>query len=162
MIAITIYSVPEFPQTSLTDYIRNELKPHVKPYILSTSQWQSWSMFSPNPVLGMGEFGIDVYEDGEWIERDTIDYRSLPWWRRAKELKITRRLFLENREPIRKEYIKQYCRQWNPEEGTQLRMRVRKAYIPRITIAKSMSWWSEWKPHWKERVDVSVSCHSYE
>jgi hypothetical protein len=99
------------------------------PYILSLSQWQKWSIFSPNPLTRASFFRIDLWNGEDWQPVVLLDYEHLPWYRREKELKILSNLESEwyGLSPY---YLKVYCNSLRLASGSSLRLMTRFHILP--------------------------------
>lgn len=61
------------------------------PYVLMTSQWQQWNIFSPDPLRRVSTFRVESTVDGV-VGPTIVDSEQLSMWRQAKELKVLYRL----------------------------------------------------------------------
>jgi hypothetical protein len=69
------------------------------PYVLSTSQWQKWDIFSPNPLRRVSMYSIERWKGGdtgiartEWETLHTLHPSDFPWYERATMMKVLERL----------------------------------------------------------------------
>ncbi len=72
--------------------IGQKMRSFVTPYILLTSQWQEWNIFSPNPVQRVGLYALSMTLDDRIIEIKKLDPASLAWHHRTREIKILERV----------------------------------------------------------------------
>ena len=131
-----------------------------KPYVLSTSQWQRWNLFSPDPLRRVVEMDIEQNINGRWVTVHTINEKNLGWWQKAPELKIMRRMEDDDKLPLRRQYVQDYCRTHALETGTHMRLRKRWFIIPKHATAASASQWNAWQPEWNEHIDFDLYCLS--
>ncbi len=80
----------------------------VTPYVMSFSQWQKWMIFAPNPLTRVSLFRIDHWTGESWEPVASLDYASLPWWQREKELKILSNLE-SDWNALSSAYLKGFC-----------------------------------------------------
>ena len=157
--AILSYSVYDVDRIPPLRWI-TEKRDFFRPYVLATSQWQRWNLFSPDPLRRVIEMDIDQYINNMWVQVYTLNEHNVGWWQRAPELKIMRRMEADNKLPLRKRYIEDYCRINNIPEGTRMRVRKRWHVIPKNERTQSREWWNNWQPNWQEKVDFEITCPS--
>jgi hypothetical protein len=132
--AIAVYTLPEGAKDPITRTIRQHVTPHVVPYLLWTSQWQLWNLFSPDPLRRVVEYRIDAWQNDMWVPVHALGARDIWEWRRADELKVLRQLEEnpEGMQPLRQRYIRAYCEPLGLAPGTQIRLVFRYYIIPYI------------------------------
>lgn len=92
-------------------------------YVLFTSQWQKWDIFSPNPMRRVSTYRIERDAGDRWETAVQMTFDSLPWWRRAKELKVLGRLeSKEGWQRLTEPYLRSFCKDVENSAGTQLRL----------------------------------------
>lgn len=159
MTAVGLYSLSPLMGDPISGWLYDNVRPYMRPYILTLSQWQRWNLFAPNPTRRVVNFAIDVQEDGVWKERSLVAAHTVEWWRKSPELKIMRTLEKEERlKPLRERYVLLFCSTLDLPPGTHLRLRKQFYMIPKNETRKSAVWWREWTPQWKETIDVQTSC----
>lgn len=148
MAAIFIYSlyqVDDYPILAWLDSKRS----YVRPYVLITSQWQRWNLFSPDPLRRVIELDIEILRNENWQKVRTINEHTVSWWQRAPELKTIRRMEDDNMKPLQVQYLKDFCRTSGLKEGTEIRIKKRWHVIPKHEDTESEEWWNTWKPDWR-------------
>lgn len=139
-------------------WVSENLRPLVRPYMLTTSQWQRWNLFSPDPLRRVSSYGFEALIRDEWVEFHTITPTGVPWNQRAFLLKIMRRLEQDDRnDPILERLTKLYCTQKGIEPGTPVRMKRSYYVIPRRDLS-SPSWWRSWEPNITTSIHLSTVC----
>src|SRR5687768_11713294 len=83
MFAVVVYALPHDADDRLNTWIRSELKPIVRPYILLTSQWQQWNLFSPDPLRRVTAYDIQRNDREGWTTIKVIDWNTLSAARQA-------------------------------------------------------------------------------
>lgn len=159
MAAIGIYSlvnVQDIPVLSWLDRHRDI----VSPYVLSTSQWQRWNLFSPDPLRRVIALDIQRMNNGQWHTYKTVDEHHVGWWQRAPELKIIRRMEDENMQPLQTQYLTDICRREFLPRGTRLRMVKRWFIIPKNDTTQTGTWWHAWEPEWFDMQMTETVCPS--
>ena len=132
---------------------------HVRPYILITSQWQRWNLFSPDPLRRVIEKEIDrKAPNGTWVKIYTLNKHNVSWWQRAPELKIMRRMEDKKMQPLQERYVHDYCSTHYIPVGTSMRMRKRWFVIPRHETTQTKEWWNAWEPEWQEIELLQTTC----
>ena len=149
--ANTPYRPPRYISGTLTQYVR--------PYVLSTSQWQRWNLFSPDPLRRIEVTMLDRQEGDQWLTYDTVSADTVAWHRRAYILKTFRRLNDEDRdEPLRERHLALSCQRFAFSEGTPVRYRRMYYVIPRGQDLQSMHWWRTWEPTWHQNIQAEIRC----
>ena len=124
MLAIAVYATPDPFSTHLIS-----LKPWITPYILITSQWQGWDLFSPDPIRRVAEYNIEIQEGETWRTILHIAGGELPSRRRADEIKYLNRIETnEATRPLRVTYLHDVCRRFGIDSGTPIRF-MEHAYV---------------------------------
>ncbi|PIR54362.1 hypothetical protein COU75_01295 [Candidatus Peregrinibacteria bacterium CG10_big_fil_rev_8_21_14_0_10_42_8] len=155
--AIFSYSIYHVEEVPVLQWISDQ-RSFFRPYVLTTSQWQRWNLFSPDPLRRVIEVDIEQRIHGQWIRVYTLNEHSISWWQRAPELKTMRRMEDDDKEALRERYLLDYCRTRDIPIGTQLRMIKRWHVIPKHEKIYDTEWWQNWQPDWNEHIDVSVTC----
>ena len=160
MTAIGIYSLFNVEQYPILKWLDSK-REHVRPYILVTSQWQRWNLFSPDPLRRVIEMDFEVYKEGRWQVVRTLNEHGVSYWQRAPELKIMRRMEQDSMQELRKRYIADICRTEQFPPGTPMRITKIWHVIPRHEKTESVSWWYDWKPEWREPIRLlNMDCPS--
>ena len=159
MAAIFSYSIYHVEEVPVLQWISDQ-RTHFRPYILATSQWQRWNLFSPDPLRSVIEVDIERNVQGKWVRIHTINEHNIGWWQRAPELKTMRRMEDDDKLPLRERYMLDFCRTQQIPDGTELRMIKRWHVIPRHEKTHDAKWWNEWEPNWKEKIDFDITCKS--
>jgi hypothetical protein len=95
-----------------------------RPYVLLTSQWQKWDIFSPNPIRRVSTYRIERDAGDRWETARVFSFDSLPLWHRAKELKVLSRLEAKdgNWNMLVEPYLRSLCGSIEKSEGMRLRL----------------------------------------
>lgn len=118
--AIALYLLPAL-NVPLIGPVIGEAKAVTKPYILSLSQWQSWDIFSPDPLRRSSTYRIDRFDAGTWKAVRSISYDTLSFTERAKEIKILERLE-DSWQRLIPSYLQPLCNAIPQSEGGTLRL----------------------------------------
>jgi hypothetical protein len=156
--AVAIYTVPAEAQDPASRWTREHLAPVVRRYLLATSQWQLWNLFSPDPLRRVVRYAIETRTGDQWVPLALLNERTIPWWRDADELKILRRL--EEQEDrwvqLRKRYVHEYCTLLPP--GTPLRLTYQYYILPKLEVPMSLSWWRRYRPQRQPTTGIETTC----
>jgi hypothetical protein len=155
MAAVGVYSIPADAHDPLAELGRRVISPQVAPYILTTSQWQQWNMFSPEPLHRFGEYRIQTLKNNQWVTIRTLTSENIPWWRHGGELKLIRLLEEPNTEALRVRYLQQLCRPLGLNADDVIRLELHVAYVP---LAPPEGGWSAWTPEWVDTPTGGVAC----
>jgi hypothetical protein len=124
-----------------------------RPYVLLTSQWQKWDIFSPDPIRRVSVFQIQTNaptfrntqngtpDSGGFVSTFSLSRTDIPLWQRAKELKILSRL-REDWKRLVPNYLYGYCASLPGTEGHDLRL-VAHEYVLPSTLLELRSVYSD-------------------
>ncbi len=149
MAAVGLYLLPDnLPWPTPT------LKNITKPYMLFFSQWQEWGMFSPNPLRVVPQYSVELDELNSHEVLLRLFPEHLPWWRRAKELKI-----LEHQNmwdvfgPL---YLHSLCLELPNAANHQIRL-VRNSYVLPLDL-KDLEKFAASSPVMAKEITASTHC----
>lgn len=148
MAAVGIYALPGDARDSLSLWTKQNLSQNISPYILATSQWQQWNLFSPDPLRRVSEYMLEIQQGTEWIHLTTLKPGSFPWWRHAAQFKMLGSL-LEwdaKRDEVVDRFLQLVCQEHSLQSGTPIRLVYRFYVIPAHERMASVSWWWHWEP----------------
>lgn len=158
MAGVFAYTLPDQAPQELKD-LTQKISPWTRPYILATSQWQKWNLFSPDPLRRVVSFHIDAQINNEWQEVKVVGPGNINWWHAARELKTIRRMEEEqNLQPLRERYVTSFCEPLNMPSGTQMRLRKLWFVIPKPDHVMSMTEWRAFVPEMRQDMDVLITC----
>ena len=157
MAAIGIFSLQNVDRFPVLKWLQDQ-EHYVRPYILMTSQWQKWNLFSPDPLRRITEMQFDAELFGTWHTVRNLDFDHLSYFRRANELKVMRQMEDDNMGPLRERYVQDICRTQRLQIGTPMRIRKRIVVIPKPEKHESVAWWRMWQPQWQETVMLETAC----
>ncbi len=157
MSAVLIYTIYDVEGVPVLGWLASK-RDIVKPYMLMTSQWQRWNLFSPDPLRRVITLEIDQEEKNLWILAASVNERTVTLWQRAPELKLIRRLDADNMQPLQEVYVHDVCRIQSIPTGTRMRLRERWMVIPKNERPQSQDWWNAWQPEWYEDILLLTAC----
>lgn len=157
MAEVGLYSIPAEANDALSTLLKKTM-PLVRPYILITSQWQQWNLFSPDPLRIVVRYRIDALRGGRWVPATMISPDTVQWWRKANELKLIGYMEPYSAETVklRARYIAAYCRPLGLPPGTQVRYTFQYYILP--IDSKPAAWWRAWNPEWKSENSDPITC----
>ena len=158
MAAVGLFSIPM--EDAAMQPLRQTVLPYIHPYLLITSQWQQWNMFAPDPLRRVTEFAIEMRQGGAWVLSESINPKTIPWWRDDDELKLLRHLEIgeEKMEPLRLRYLEMHCREKNFPAGTTLRLMVHWYIIQKPPFALPVDKWGVVSPTWHTKSAGEFTC----
>lgn len=157
MAAVGIYSLYTVEGYPVLEWLESK-RDTIKPYVLITSQWQRWNLFSPDPLRRVIEMRIEQLVESQWEEAWAMHPKNVSYWQRAPELKILRRMEGEDNTALQDVYVKRICKQKGIPVGTSVRLTKRWYVIPKHDKTHSTAWWNAWKPVWNETVLIETLC----
>ena len=150
---------PDSGRGTVIAWIKQYIKPEVKPYMLATSQWQQWNLFSPDPLRRVTALTVDTKEGNQWAQHGTVQWDGLPWWQRATELSGVRRITGSNdHKRLRIAYLHSYCDLHDIPPRTDIRLHIGAYVIPRGYEELRNDAPGEWKERGWDNLDVSTRC----
>lgn len=161
--SVAIYTIPRESKDAFSIKIREKLIPIVAPYMFTTSQWQLWNLFAPDPLRRVTFYKLEIMRNGEWIEHELIQPGSYSVWRHATRFKMmgnTFDEFSENVMDLSIRYLQRTCEKNNMPDGTPIRMRYIVYVIPKNERPMPLSWWKQWSPKIETQDGPSTTCLS--
>lgn len=124
MLAVALVSLPSIAKGPGWQSVRSFLFPYTIYYLHTTSQWQTWSLFSPEPYNGGDGSAIEVLTADGWKEIYSLT-REVPWWRHADEFRILRVMHNRDEQGIKllERYLAAYCAGLGLPTGLPVRLR---------------------------------------
>lgn len=144
MAAVGLYALPDASQAPIVQLLRDRFQWVARPYILLTSQWQQWNLFSPDPLRRIVTYGIEADRGASWERILTIEPETYSTFRHASQFKFLAR-FLEggassSRLVVR--FLEKQCEELNLASGTHVRL----VYLVSVIPLPPRSWSvDEWR-----------------
>lgn len=160
MAAVGVYAIPTDATGAIPGWLRANVQPHVYPYILMTSQWQQWNLFSPDPLRRVMVYAVEADRGGTWEPVVTLGPGAFSTWRHAAELKYLGRLLEggENQLPLVERFLHVQCREYRLRPGTHLRLVYHWYVIPWLENPLSVSAWQNVVPNWSSSIGSEILC----
>ncbi|TSC79978.1 MAG: hypothetical protein G01um101425_455 [Candidatus Peregrinibacteria bacterium Gr01-1014_25] len=156
--AIGIFSVPVDDQGRLATAVRTHATPWVSRYVLTTSQWQQWNLFSPDPLRRVTFYRIEAQRDDAWHELTTLQPGSYPLWRHANMFKLLINIMEGNNPALTERFLSLLCREHLLVQGTGIRVRYLVTIIPWSAMPMSPRQWHAWNPTFETLEGPQISC----
>ncbi|TSC58823.1 MAG: hypothetical protein Greene041619_369 [Candidatus Peregrinibacteria bacterium Greene0416_19] len=161
MTAVVLYSLPDEAQDRPTLFLRRHTPWIMKRYLLRTSQWQQWDLFSPNPLRQVTVYSIEAFAHGDWRTLVTLQPGTVAWWRDADELKLLRNMQdSATYQPVLEEYLRDFCRRHPLSAGNAVRLAYDSYVLPYPDRPMSIREWRDWKPSWVREIGAATYCPS--
>ncbi len=161
MSAVLVYAIPRETTDPISGFTREKVLPIVSPYILATSQWQLWNMFSPDPLRRITEYRIDVKQDDTWNTITTFGPGSFPWWQHSNYIKLFNNVFDGTDETLKKRVLAlTVCDRFHLPLDAIIRLSYTYAIIPLVTSPFDMTVWKSWQPEWMTDTGPITTCSS--
>jgi hypothetical protein len=135
------------------------MQPWIDPYIYITSQWQIWSLFSPEPFRGVTGHVIEAFGSTGWVPVYDVD-AQVRWWREADELRIQRQLYGTDRgkPELQRRYLRSYCTALGIQPGIPLRFVFLTHYFPPENPRFPEDWWHSLGYGWTRTPGERIVC----
>ncbi|MCA9370621.1 MAG: hypothetical protein KC680_01520 [Candidatus Peregrinibacteria bacterium] len=157
MAATGVYSLYHVEGQPFLNWLDGK-RDYVKPYVLTTSQWQRWNVFSPDPLLRVIQLTVEQYNGQTWQPVAVINEHTVPRWRKATELKTIRRLDEETMTPLQERYAHDVCIRNAVASGMLIRMTKQWFTIPTHEKPYPKVWWDTWQPEWQSVELLQTYC----
>lgn len=164
MFAVSVYSIPRDAKDMYATWSRQVLLPKVTPYMLITSQWQLWNLFSPDPLRRVTFYRIETETNGDWYELTTIQPGTFSAWRHATWFKLLGNIwneFDEPKSPLAGRMLHLLCKEHNVQEHTPIRLVYEYYVIPQHQKRESATWWNAWKPQTSSYIGFTTECPAW-
>jgi len=158
--ALTAYSITDgMAKLPLFGTIREAAYQKTRPYMLSTSLWQRWPLFAPDPLRRVISYTIEGWNYDHWEVVDSLGPDEKGKFHGSSMLKLIRRIDQnEHQGPLRERFVHRTCTTKNLLPGTQLRLTRSYHVIPRNKTPQSISWWQNWQPDWRTNEVLTTRC----
>ena len=158
VMAVGLFSMPT--DDKRMEPLRQAVLPYIRPYLLTTSQWQQWNLFAPDPLRRVTEFAIEKRQGNAWVLSKSLTPKTLPWWGDTDELKLLRRLEDggDAFAPLRRRYLEMHCHEENLRRGTWLRLAVRWFAIQKPPFPVPTQQWGVAAPAWNTKSIGEFTC----
>ncbi len=145
--AVGVYALPLQATDRLTVLLRGTLMSAVTPYIQTTSQWQQWDLFSPNPYTRVSRYTFEVRDaEGAWTPAVTMDASSFPIFRRAALLKLFHNILDDANPLLTQRLMRHLCADRGLAAGTPVRLRMEAYVLPHPPSPMPVAAWRAWQP----------------
>jgi hypothetical protein len=158
MAALFLYAIPTHAYDPLSRFAKEHLQPHIRPYVLSTSQWQMWNLFAPDPLRAVTFYRIEKLEEGTWTTLSEINNNSFSPFRHSAQFKVFDRAMeygSTQKKALRKLLLSKFCK--GAPKQSMLRLKYKIATIPQFSPIDLLQM-SPWIPEWTYFPDVSIRC----
>ena len=157
MAAVALYSIPDRATADVFVWLRDNVNPILTPYLLATSQWQNWGMFSERSVSRVVTHNVEVWRDGKWRPLAYLAFVDLPWWENEPETDLLRSIESDGMRPIRERYLLEICSQRSLPAGSYIRFSYRYFDMPLVDDRPlTLQEWMAWYPEWQTSPDNAV------
>lgn len=159
MCAVLIYTVPRIAEDPFATLAKERLIPRITPYLLVTSQWQLWDLFSPDPMRRITVYDIQAKQNGIWTTVEHIAPGSYPWWEHAARFKLLLNTLDEFnvRKEVRLKFLQLQCRDHALVADTPIRLQMTYYVIP-IPQRGERTWWKKPLPSMKTYTAIDTLC----
>ena len=161
MTAVAITAMPGQASGMIVDALRQQMLPILQPYLLWTSQWQNWDLFSPDPMRRITRYRIDARKALEpWHTVALLEPANAPFWRTDEYSYVQQ---LENGNfgagDLLTRYVRSTCAPLGLAQDTTVRLTIEYLILP---IVSASSDWAQWqwivRAPWNEWVGAIAPC----
>ena len=160
MASVAVYALPWEASDPLTNAVRAVILPIVRPYILLTSQWQQWNLFSPDPLQRVVTYTVEIDRGNRWEPVHTIAPGFVSTFRHASEFKFLGRTLEGNKTllPVVDRFLQAECRDADLPASSRVRLLYHWYVLPHPVRALSVGEWSSYQPQINTFIGSEVLC----
>jgi hypothetical protein len=161
MFAVTVFSTPREAKDPVAQYSLTTLLPMVIPYMQTTSQWQLWNLFAPDPLRRVTHYYVEYQENDQWKNIASIKRGSFSFWRHAIQFKMLGNIFRRSegfKSPLHARFLHLVCKDHQLVIGTPIRIQFDDYILPKLHQPQSIQWWKEWTPEHSITTGFSTTC----
>jgi hypothetical protein len=161
VVAIGAYTVPGEAKGPVARWIRENVQPRVVRYVLITSQWQQWNLFSPNPLRRIIYYRVETQNAiGQWSYVASVNNNTYGVWRRAVRFKLLGQALEEDtkRPELAERAAQVFCREFGFDPGERIRIWRDLTIVPYVVPYPGKEWWDEWTPRFTSTLAHETAC----
>lgn len=162
VVAVGVYTIPGEAKDGPSRWIKENVVPRVAPYLLLTSQWQQWNLFSPNPLRRIVFYRIEKQNPyGEWAYVTSINADTYGIWRHAVRFKLLGQALEENtqRPELAERAAQVLCREFAFKPDTGIRIWHDLTIVPYQWPSPNKEWWDSWTPAFESSLAIETLCN---
>lgn len=158
MTAVATYSINEGWKIAPLTFAKKHIVPWTRGYMLITSQWQQWNLFSPDPLRRVSRYRVQTLEGNEWQETPWLN-EGISRFRRAGVTKTLRRLEEQGPDsPRTQQFLLIACRERALPPRTPIRLQRMYHILPKPERPLTVAEWKTYVPDWKTDTLAERSC----
>lgn len=162
MFAVGITAVPRSAKDAFSEATRMLLLPRVTWYVQTTSQWQLWDLFAPDPLRLVTLYRIEKHmENGDWEEVTTIKPGSYAFPRHATFFKYLISTMNSDYPPVaraKERFLELQCEAYGLPPRTEVRMVLYTVVLPWNMSPVSRAFWKAWVPSLQQQIVSGTLC----
>lgn len=161
MAAVGLYSLPDDSDDRFTNWAEEHLIPHVSEYMLLTSQWQQWNLFSPNPLRRIVFYRVETLNPyDEWAYVTSLNHTTYGPFRHAARFKLLGQALEENtdRPELAERAAQVLCDELGLDPEGRIRIWHEVTIVPYVHPSPSKDWWDKWKPQFEPSLAYETDC----
>ena len=149
--ALALFSIPLETQDPLARLLRDHALKPFQSYVLLTSQWQQWNLFSPDPLRRVSRYTLEYQTpQGSWEVLEEITPSTYPWWRMSTHSKLWISMLEGDQPTYHKDVVHHYlgmrCAAHRLPPGTLVRMNYHQYFVQIAETALAATAPSPWPP----------------
>lgn len=160
MFAVGITSIPRSAKDDFSVASRRIL-PFVSPYLQTTSQWQLWDLFAPDPLRRVTLYRIEAQTNGEWTEIATIKPGTYSVLEHAVFFKYFINVLNASGDSMTKakeQFLSIQCKEHQLHGGTPIRLTLLATVIPYLAKPAPADMWTQWTPSFERTIEATTLC----
>lgn len=161
MTAVALYSIPGDAKDRISTWLRENATPRIANYMLITSQWQQWNLFSPNPLRRVIFYRIETLNaQNNWAYVASVNDHTYRPWRHSSRFKLLGQALEENtnRPELAERAAQVLCNDFRMEDGAKIRIWRDLTIVPYKYPSPSKAWWDSWIPQFESSLAIETVC----
>ena len=161
MAAVGLYSLPDKAEDPVTNWLDERAVPRIRQYVLVTSQWQQWNLFSPNPLRRVIFYRVETLNvENAWAYVASVNDRTYRPWRHSVRFKLLSQALEENtsRPELAERAAQVFCDEFGIDDGAKIRIWRDLTIVPYKKPSPSKAWWDSWIPQFESSLAIETLC----
>jgi hypothetical protein len=161
MTAVAAYALPDPAKDRVATWIKERIRPYVRPYMYISSQWQQWNLFSPDPLRRVTTYELTAQDNyGTRFPLRRIGIGTMGWWRDSDEVTILRKIEeSKDPQPILNRYTSAFCRPLGIPPSLEIGIAGEIRVLPKAQPVGD-KWWMFPDPQPKPYSSIFISCEN--
>jgi hypothetical protein len=162
-LAVGLYAIPMNARPPAAVQLRTyAIKPFL-PYMLITSQWQQWNLFSPDPLRRVSRYRVErKLPDGKWQVLRWITPDTYEWWRHVNHYKMFIGMLEGDQDTFNPAVYRHFLLMHCAPNALPPKTEIRLGYVQYVVSTRPSFWKAfspdPWPPRFRESFSEPAFC----